>query len=236
MTLRHVAPAEAKCSNACEAAGHWLVELRTAVRRADPKPVTLAMTQGAELEKELRAAAASTAKKVEGATAADSILLIRVPAQAPFGLVQSLVSTVASSGIHWVEFAVASGRGGATERSLPVPLPVDQGARFVETDARAKLEEIRIAMSIDQARSEVRVQFGKNLMPPGVEGEARLRTILTAAATDLARLGIQESSVVIDAASGVPWQAIVGVIDVVRGVAVKDMQFDLQFATPAAKK
>ena len=232
--LRHAAPNDAKCAKdagTCDAAAHWLVEVRTAARRADPKPMTLAMSQLAELEKELRTAAAPNAKKVGEATISESILLIRVPAQTPYHVVQSLLGTAATSGLHWIEFAVTSASAAATEKCLPVPILVDQGTKLVEDDARAKLVEVRIALFIDPATGLVRRQLGKNVL----RDDTHLRGLLQAAATDLVRLGMNSSGVVIDAASDVPWQAVVGVIDAIRGTGVKDMEFDVQFAAPAAR-
>jgi biopolymer transport protein ExbD len=234
--LRHAAPTDAKCikdAATCDAAAHWLVELRTAARRADPKPMTLAMSQLAELEKELRTAAAPNAKKVGEATISESILLIRVPAQTPYRVVQSLLGTAATSGLHWIEFAVTSAGAAATERCLPIALPVNDGtAKVVEEDAKTELLEIRIALMMDRETGQVRRSFGKNVL----RNDEHLRGLLRAAGTDLVRLGLNDTEVIIDAASDVPWQAVVDVIDAIRGTGVKDLQFDVRFAAPAAKK
>ena len=228
VALRHAAPADAKCANtACETADHWRVEIEVVGRTPAGKPVTLALTQQKELEKELRSAGARKAKKVGEATVSDASVSIRVEPGTPYSLVQQLLTRAAMASLHEIEFAVLSAGVTAAERRLPVPLPVDRGAKLVEDDAQAKLEEIRIVVTMHEAGRIGRV-FGKN----HISDDVHLQALLQEAAADFARRGRPDQPVVIDAASGVPWQAIVGVVDVIHRAGIKDVQF----AVPAAKK
>ncbi|HZN37858.1 MAG TPA: hypothetical protein VFD82_03590 [Planctomycetota bacterium] len=234
VALQHSPPSDAKCdgdAGACDAEHHWLVELQVAGRKAGAgKPVVLAMTQVAEIEKELRSAAASKAEKTEAAIVSESTLSIRVPAQTPYRLVQRLIGMAARSGIHRIEFAVASA-GTALEQRLAVPLPLPAKAEL-KPEEPLVVEEIRVLLLMDRANGRLIRRFGNTVLANGVKGDAQLQSLLNDSADGWRRLGRPDVPGVIDAGSGVPWQAIVNVIDAFRAAGVENVQF----AAAAAKK
>ncbi|HEX6813560.1 MAG TPA: hypothetical protein VF384_18215 [Planctomycetota bacterium] len=230
--LQHSAPGDAKCAadtDACDAS-HWLVELQVAGRKAGAgKPVRLAMTQVAEIEKELKSAAASKAEKTEAGIVSESTLSIRVPAQTGYGRVQGLIGMVAHAGIHRVEFAVTSADT-AREQRLAVPLPIPAQAEPKPEEPRA-VEEIRARLFVDRAKGQVVRAFGKRVIADGAKGDEQLQSLFEASAEGWRRLGRDDVPGVIDAGSGVPWQAIVSTIDLIRAAGVQN----IQFATAATK-
>ena len=231
--LQHSPPSDAKCAaeaGSCDAEHHWLVELQVAARKVGAgKPVRLAMTQVAEIEKELRSAADSKAEKSEAATVSEAKLSIRVPAQTRYALVQRLIGMAARSGIHRVEFAVTSA-GTALEQRLTVPLPIPAKAEPKPEEPRG-IEEIRVRLFARANGQVVRI-VGNTAIANGVKGDEQLQALLKDSADGWKRLGRPDAPGVIDAGSGVPWQAIVSTIDVIRAAGVQNVQF----AASAARK
>lgn len=228
LALRHEPKPDAGgCAkgDACDAAAHWLVELQVSPigSNAAKKPIVLAMTQTAELGKELRAGAAPKAREAGAQSLSEATLSIRVSARTPWALVQGLLGAVAAAGIYRVGFAVVSPGAVAVEQDLAMPLPI--AAAEVAAVKSAPREEIRVTMSWDTAREETVIRFGRLEMPGGAAGEAKLRTLLAEVARDWQRLGRDEVPGIVDAAGRVPWQAVVGVIDACRAAGVKNVQF-----------
>jgi biopolymer transport protein ExbD len=234
VALRHAAPAAAKCTDAaCAAADHWVVEIEIVGRTPAAKPVTLPLAKQDEIEKELRAAGSRKAKKVGETMISDATVSIRVPAQTPYTLVRQMLTTAATVGLHKIEFAVASAGSPAIERSLPLPLPVDGGAKPVLEQPNAGLERVRVAMLMDQATGQPVRKWGKHEVPAGAEGDAKMRESFETIMKDMVQFGLENRSVVlINAASGVPWQAVIEVIDIGLEAGFKGVQF----MTAAAKK
>jgi biopolymer transport protein ExbD len=234
VVLRHAAPAEGKCADAaCAAADHWVVGVEIEGRTPAGKAVTLTMTEQKELEKELRTAATPKAKKVGETMISDATVSIRVPAQTPYELVHQLMTTAATAGLHKLEFAVTSAGSAAIERSLPLPLPVDGGAKPVLEQPNASLERVRVAMLMDQATGQPVRKWGKHVVPAGAEGDATMRTSFETIMGDMVKFGLEDRSVVlIDAASGVSWQTVIEVIDIGLNAGFKRVQF----MTAATKK
>jgi biopolymer transport protein ExbD len=225
--LRHTAPAAAKCSDAaCAAADHWVVEIEIVGSTPAGKPVTLPLAKQDEIEKELRAVGSRKAKKVGETTISDASVSIRVPAQTPYTLVHRMLTTAATVGLHQIGFAVASAGSPATERSLPLPLPVDAGAKPVLDQPKAGLERVRVAMLIDQATGQLVRKWGKHEVPAGAKGDTTMRESFETIMKDMVKFGLEDRSVVlIDAASGVPWQAVVDVVDIGLKAGFKGVQF-----------
>lgn len=222
IALRHAPAPDARCdggASACDVAGHWLIELQA----AGAKPVLLTLEQQAELQKELKSAASPKARKVAAVTRSDATLSLRVPPNAPYACVQSLLTTVALSGIHQTEFAVASADQG--EQRLAVPLPISTGAEIEEDTAPHAIQEVRIALYWDQARSDLTRVFGKNSMPKGAEGDARLLMCIKDCMEGWRKLGKPDTPGCIDAARAVPWEAVVQTIDAFRAAGVQNIQF-----------
>lgn len=234
VALRHTAPAAAKCTEAaCPAADHWVVELEIVGRTPAAKPMTLPLAKQDEVEKELGSAGSQKAKKVGETMISDATVSIRVPAQTPYGLVRQMLTTAATAGLHKIEFAVASAGSPAVERSLPLPLPVDGGAKPVLEQPKAGLERVRVNMRVDKATGQLVRKWGTHEVPAGAEGDAEMRESFETIMGDMVKFGlVDRSRVLVDAASDVPWQAVVEVID----IGLKAGLNGVQFWTGAAKK
>ena len=222
VALRHMPPGVGKCDKgggACDVAEHWLVELQP----AGGKPVLLTLHQQSELQKELKSAASPKARKVESVTLSDATVSLRVPPNTPYANVQSLLTTVASAGIHRTEFAVASADQ-AIEQRLAVPLPTPSGAE-ASTDPAPPGEEVRVALFWDKAKGEVIRKFGNTVLRKGAIGETQTVELIQDSMEGWRRLGKPDTPGVIDAAGAVPWQAVVQVIDAFRAARVKNIQF-----------
>jgi biopolymer transport protein ExbD len=234
VVLRHAAPAAAKCTDAaCADAGHWVVEIESVGSTPAGKPVTLPLAKQDELEKELRSAGSQKAKKVGETMISDATVSIRVPAQTPYALVRQMLTTAATVGLHEIEFAVVSAGSPAMERRLPLPLPVDGGAKPVLEQPKAGLERVRVHMRIDQATGQLVRKWGIHEVPAGAEGDAKMRESFQTIMGDMVKFGlVDRSRVLIDAASDVPWQAVIEVIDIGLEAGFNGVQF----WTGAAKK
>jgi biopolymer transport protein ExbD len=232
--LRHAAPAAAKCTDAtCAAADHWAVEIEIVGRTPAGKPVKFTLAQQTEIEEQLRSAAAPKAKKVGETTISDATVSIRVSGQTPYTLVKQMLATLAMVGLHKIEFAVTSAGATAAEKSLPLPLPVDGGAKPVLDQPKAGLERVRVNMRVDQATGQIVRKWGNNEVPAGAEGDAKMRTSFETIMGDMVKFGlVDRSRVLIDAASDVPWQAVIEVIDIGLNAGFNGVQF----MVAAAKK
>jgi hypothetical protein len=112
-------------------------------------------------------------------------------------------------------------------------LPVDGGAKPVLEQPNAGLERVRVAMLMDQATGQPVRKWGKHEVPAGAEGDAKMRESFETIMKDMVQIGLENRSVVlINAASGVPWQAVIEVIDIGLEAGFKGVQF----MTAAAKK
>jgi biopolymer transport protein ExbD len=234
VALRHAAPAAAKCIDAaCAATDHWVVEIEIVGSTPAGKPVTLPLAKQNEIEKGLRSAGSGKAKEVGETMISDATVSIRVPAQAPYTVVYQMLTTAATVGLHRIEFAVASAGSPANERSLPLPLPVNAGAKVVLEQPNVGLERVRVNMRVDQATGQPVRKWGNHEVPAGAEGDAKMRASFETIMGDMVKFGlVDRSRVLIDAASDVPWQAVIEVIDIGLNADFKGVQF----MTAAAKK
>lgn len=232
VALRHAAPAAAKCTDAaCAAADHWAVEIEE--RTPAGKPVKFTLAQQTEIEEQLHSAAAPKAKEVGETTISDASVSIRVSGQTPYTLVKQMLATLALVGLHRIEFAVTSAGATAAEQSLPLPLPVDGGARPVLDQPKAGLERVRVNMRVDPATGQIVRKWGNNEVPAGAEGDATMRASFETIMGDMVKYGlVDRSRVLIDAASDVPWQAVIEVIDIGLNAGFNGVQF----MVAAAKK
>lgn len=234
IALRHTAPAAAKGTDAAAAAeGQWVVEIATVGRTPAGKPMTLPLAKQDEIEKELRSAGSQKAKKVGETMISDATVSIRVPAQTPYGLVRQMLTTAATAGLHKIEFAVASAGSPAVEGRLPLPLPVDGGAKPVLEQPKAGLERVRVNMRVDKATGQIVRKWGTHEVAAGAEGDAEMRESFETIMGDMVKFGlVDRSRVLIDAAGDVPWQSVVEVIDIGLRAGLNGVQF----WTGAAKK
>ncbi len=224
LSLRHAPGGDAKCEKdgACEAAGHWQAEVKLGAK-ADAPPKTFALSDKDELKKHLEWAASPKArtKHADRVNVSDATLSLRVPAATAYPLVQGLLMTAVSAGIHRVEFAVVPAAD-SPEQRLPVPFPTDEGAQLTDDPAPP---ELRIALIVDGTTGKCLRLFGRAKLADGEAGDRELRAKLKEATA------AKKLPAMIDAGAGVPWQAVVGVIDACRATGV-----EAQFANPDAKK
>lgn len=219
LVLRHSPPAAGKCEkgpDACDAPEHWVVELQP----AGGKAVQLTMDQRAELVKELSSAGKQKARKIGTRTVSDATVSLRVPLKAPHARVHAMLVAIAEAGLHKTEFAVRS--AGKVEQRLVFPLPVDTEPKGAEA---APVEEVRITLLWDEARSDVTRYVGGRNLPSGAQGDALLRSILAESTEDLRPGKKTNAPGVIDAAGAVPWDAVVQIIDALRAAGVRDIRF-----------
>lgn len=215
IALRHTAPDAAACTASCSAADHWVVEIENIGHTPAGKPVTLSLAKQDAVAAELRSAGSRQAKKVGEVTISDATVSMRVPAQTPYAHVRQMLMTAATVGLHRIEFVVASAGTPAVERSLPMPLPVDGGAKPVLGQPNAGLERVRVNMRVDPATGQIVRKWGGNVVPAGVEGDAKMRESFATIMGDMTKFGlVDRSRVLIDAANDVPWQAVIEVVDI----------------------
>lgn len=233
VALVHVAPAGSKCEKSaapCVVVEHWHADVTVAGKPGAPA-ARFAMAKRAELQKQLTAAAAPKAKtkRPVGVDVSEASLSIRADAQTPYREVEELLQAAAASGIYAIEFAVVPAPGGKEQR-LPVPLPTDEGRPPVEEKPDA-VPEICVALLRDPATGACIRQLGKTKIADGAAGDRDLRDKLRAAAADARRPGGDPSPVRVEVQPGVPWQAVVGVID-----ACKAEGLGVAFANPDTRK
>lgn len=227
VALRHAAPAAAKCTEAaCAATDDWVVEIEVVGSTPAGKPVTLTLAQQDDLEKELSSAGSRKAKKVGETMISDATVSIRVTGQTPYALVKQMLATAAAAGLHKIEFAVTSPGADAAEQSLPLPLPVDGGAKPVLEQPNVGLERVRVAMRVDPATGQTVRKWGTHEVQAGAEGDAEMRESFATIMKDMVTFGlVDRSRVLIDAASDVPWQSVLEVIDIGLDAGFNGVQF-----------
>lgn len=231
LTVAHAPGGGAKCEKndapgGCSAAEHWQVEVRLG-GKADAPGNTFALTDGEALKRELVMAASPKAKTkhTDRVNLSDATLSIRVPVAMPYSLVQRVLLTAGSAGIHRLEFAVVPAAD-APEQRLPVPLPLNENPVLVD-DPKAAPPEVRVLLFADEKTGACTRTFGRTV----VRDDKQLGALIKDACADRARLGFDKTPCIVDAAAGVPWQAVVGVIDACHAVGVR-----VEFSAASVKK
>jgi biopolymer transport protein ExbD len=103
------------------------------------------------------------------------------------------------------------------EGNLDAWLPKDRDGRG---DA-VQIDEIRVALFWDAGNHRTVRQLGRTV----VHDDNELRALLADAHADCVRIGHPEVPCIVDAAEQVPWQDVVGVIDLARSEGVDRILF-----------
>jgi len=190
---------------ACEAADHWQAKVKVRGKGGAEKTSVFALTKKEDLRKHLEGVAARKIriKHSDCVNISDATMSLRVGPQTPYSLVQGLIATAAKAGICQIEFAVVPGAAAAEQR-LAVPLPLDEGARIMEAKAEGSP---RIVLRVVNEKRECERQIGTAKFAMGEAGDLELRGKLEKVTAD------KELPAIIAAEKGVPWQAVVGVVD-----------------------
>jgi biopolymer transport protein ExbD len=208
----------------CSAAEHWRVHVKFGGTDAPGKAFALADTELLKNELEMAASPKAKTKHADRVNLSDATMSIRVPAAMPYAIVQSLLTITACSGIHRLEFAVVPAADAAEVR-LPVPLPTDEQIVLVD-DPKTAPEDLRVVLTADAKTGASTPRFGRTV----VRDNQQLEALIKDAHADRVRIG-QPKPCIIDAAAGVPWQAVVNVIDACHAAGVR-----VEFAAPRLKK
>jgi biopolymer transport protein ExbD len=83
------------------------------------------------------------------------------------------------------------------------------------------IEEIRVALFWDESRREVTRFFGKG----PIRDDDHLQTLIREGYAGWVRLGKPETPVIIDAAEMVPWEFVVGVINIAKREKIDKIEF-----------
>lgn len=190
---------------ACEAADHWQANVTVRGKGGAEKTSVFALRKKEDLRKHLEGIAARKIriKHPDREFISEVTLSLRVGPQVPYGLVQQLLATAAKAGLCQIEFAVVPG-GAAAEQRLAVPLPLDEKSRIMEVKAA---EGPRIAVRVVNEKRECERQIGTAKFATGEAGDVELRVKIEKAFAD------KKWPAIIAAEKGVPWQAIVSVVD-----------------------
>jgi biopolymer transport protein ExbD len=234
VTVAHAPGAALKCEKndapgGCSAPEHWWVQVKFGMTDELGKVFALDDTEPLKEYLVLAASPKAKTKHADRVNVSDATMSVRVPAAMPYSFVQSLLMITGSAGIHRLEFAVVPAADGG-EQLLPVPLPLDEAPVLVD-DPKAAPPEVRIALIADAKTGACTRRFGRTMLADGAVGDAQLLTNLKDVHADRVRIGRPETPCIIDAAAGVPWQAVVGVIDACHAAGVP-----VQFAAASSKK
>jgi len=190
---------------ACEAADHWQAKVKVRGKGGAENTSVFALTKKEDLRKHLEGVAARKIriKLPDLVNISSATLSLRVGPHVPYGLVHGLIATAAKAGICQIEFAVVPAAAAAEQR-LAVPLPLDESSRIME----AKTEgDLRIVVRVVNEKRECERQFGRAKFAMGAAGDVELRGKLEKSTVD------RKSPAIIAAEKGVPWQAVVAVVD-----------------------
>ena len=190
---------------ACEDADHWQAKVKVRGKGGAENTSVFALTKKEDLRKHLEGVAARKIriKLPDLVNISSATLSLRVGPHVPYGLVHGLIATAAKAGICQIEFAVVPAAAAAEQR-LAVPLPLDESSRIME----AKTEgDLRIVVRVVNEKRECERQFGRAKFAMGAAGDVELRGKLEKSTVD------RKSPAIIAAEKGVPWQAVVAVVD-----------------------
>jgi biopolymer transport protein ExbD len=94
------------------------------------------------------------------------------------------------------------------------------------------IEEIRVALFWDDAQKATTRFFGKN----AIRDDEHLQALIREAHAGWVRLGKPETPVIIDAAQMVPWQEVIGVINLAKRERIDKIEFAAGKNYDVAKK
>ena len=95
---------------------------------------------------------------------------------------------------------------------------------------RPRGEPIRVVLSFDRDTNQVQRLLGMRPIPGGSVGDELLAWLLREQAAQDKSLGHQDVPVIIDSGPGVPWQAVVDVMNMTREADLSQIEF--AFGTP----
>ncbi|HEX6810258.1 MAG TPA: hypothetical protein VF384_01430 [Planctomycetota bacterium] len=190
----------------CENTDHWQVKVKLNGKGGGERTFGLTVTKKEDLRKHLEAFAARKIriKHADRVSISNATLSLRVGPQVPYCLVQGVVATVAGAGITQIEFAVLPGAGKAEQR-LAMPLPLDEASNIVVAKDEGG---VRVMMRVVNEKRDYERQVGVIKIPMGEAGDVELRTRVVKSTVE------KTAPAVIVAQKSVPWQAVVGVIDI----------------------
>jgi biopolymer transport protein ExbD len=105
-------------------------------------------------------------------------------------------------------------------------LPRNKGLDPPRTDA--PLTEMRVAMSWDEATGQTVRQFGQRV----IQSDAELEAAIGQSHDDLLRLGQPDAPLTIDADVRVPWDEVIGVVNLGKRQEVEKIEFAMGAAPP----
>jgi biopolymer transport protein ExbD len=85
------------------------------------------------------------------------------------------------------------------------------------------IQEIRIAMFWDPQKEKTRRQYGTRT----IESDDELQALIKGAHDDFVRMNKPDIPVIIDAEARVPWEEVVNVINICKGLNIDNIEFAL---------
>lgn len=123
-------------------------------------------------------------------------------------------------------FFMCSMKFKALEGKLDSWLPLNKGGRPAANLNQEK-PEIRVVLSYDETRGIVERYFGRNPIPPE-QGDLKLESLIDQQNKAYESQGFRDDTavpVIIDAGPKVPWENVVNVLNLCKGLGVKKVEF-----------
>lgn len=158
--------------------------------------------------------------KWSGRDISERVLLVRADADAPFVYVQRVMEAAAGAAIYKLSYAAEKTKGGG-EQAFDWWLPRDLGPRSTEP-----LTAPRVAVSWNSQSNKPERSFGETRIPATKEGDEQLLNLLreTQAGSDVRIFMYAEPEV--------PWQGLVGLMDLIRRAGVRRAAFGADAQIP----
>lgn len=97
----------------------------------------------------------------------------------------------------------------------------DKGGQGQVSETPPPLEDIRISMFWDKVNSRTNIQVGSRQ----VRSDSELESVLLASVNDFKKMGKLDVPANIDAEAPVPWEKVVGVMDVCKNAKIEKIEF-----------
>jgi biopolymer transport protein ExbD len=155
--------------------------------------------------------------KWSGRDISERVLLVRADADAPFAYVQKVMEAAAGAAVYKLSYAAEKTKGGG-EQAFDWWLPRDLGPRSTEP-----LTAPRVALSWNSSSSKPERLFAETRIPATKEGDEQLMNLLRETQAGLPPG--KDVRIFMYADPTVPWQALVGLMDLIRRAGVRRAAF-----------